>query len=350
MGLMRVALSADFRRPDGSANFPEFDLSPLLEREDLKLFYLKPCKEVPAAALADVDALILLSPRVTAASLDSAERLGLVARFGVGYDNVDVAACTERDVALVITPDGVRRPVAVSILTLLFALAGKLMVKDRLARRGPEGWAEKTRHNGLGLVGRTLGSLGLGNIGAEMFRLAAPLGMCFIAHDPYASTEQAAALGVSLVAMDEIFRQSDFLAINCPLSPATHHLVNRERLALMQPSAYLINTARGPIVDQTALTKALQAGALAGAGLDVLEQEPPAADEPLLSMGQVIVTPHALCWTDQLFAGNGAADIEAVLAWQRGEVPNGVVNREVLERPRWQAKRSKICGGEQDGS
>ncbi len=340
MAKLRVALSADFRRADGSPAFPEFDLAPLEACPDLDLFYLQPCKEVPAAALADVDALVLLSPKVTAASLTQAERMAMVARFGVGYDNVDVEACTEQDVALVITPEGVRRPVAVSILTLLFALAGKLMVKDRIARRGPEGWAEKTQHNGIGLVGRTLGSLGIGNIGAEMFRLAAPLGMRFIAHDPYATNAQAAALGVELLPLEELFRQSDFLTVNCPLSARTHHLVNRERLALMQPSAYLINTARGPIVDQVALTEALQAGALAGAGLDVLEQEPPPEDEPLLAMDQVIVTPHALCWTDQLFAGNGAADIEAVLALKRGEVPKGVVNKEVLERTGWQHKRA----------
>lgn len=338
MAKLRVALSADFRRADGSPAFPEFDLAPLQARDDLELFYLEPCKEVPASALADVDCLILLSPKVTADSLAESRRLAMVARFGVGYDNVDVSACTARDVALVITPDGVRRPVAVSILTLLFALAGKLMVKDRLARRGSEGWAEKTKHNGIGLVGRTLGSLGIGNIGAEMFRLAAPLGMRFIAHDPYATREQAAALGVELLPLEAVFSQSDFLTVNCPLSAATHHLVNRKRLALMQPSAYLINTARGPIVDQAALTEALKAGALAGAGLDVLEQEPPPADEPLLAMEQVIVTPHALCWTDQLFAGNGAADVEAVLAFQRGALPKGVVNTEVLERPGWQGK------------
>ncbi len=347
MTRLRVALSADFRKPDGSHSFPEFDLSPLQARDDIDLFYLEPCQEVPPEALEEVDALILLAPKVTAASLTMADRLGLVARFGVGYDNVNVAACTAKDVALVITPDGVRRPVAVSILTLLFALAGKLMVKDRLARQGPEGWAQKTGHNGIGLVGRTLGSIGIGNIGAELFRLAAPLGMRFIAHDPYASAEQASQLGITLLPLEEVFRQSDFLTVNCPLTAETHHLVNRERLALMQPTAYLINTARGPIVDQAALTEALKAGALAGAGLDVLEQEPPPADEPLLAMDQVIVTPHALCWTDQLFAGNGAADVEAVLAWQRGEVPEGVVNRAVLERPGWLKKRTQLRRGGQ---
>ena len=139
MSSFRVALSADFRKADGSPSFPEFDLSPLEDHSDIDLFFLEPEPEISAAQLADVDALILLTPRVGAASLTPKGRLAVVARFGVGYDNVDLTACSAHDVAVVITPDGVRRPVAVSILTLIFALAGKLFVKDRLARRGPAG-------------------------------------------------------------------------------------------------------------------------------------------------------------------------------------------------------------------
>ena len=338
MSTFRVALSADFRKPDGSPSFPEFDLSPLEERSGLDFFYLEPEAEISAAQLADVDALILLAPRVGAGSLTPNGRLAVVARFGVGYDNVDLAACSAHDVAVVITPDGVRRPVAVSILTLLFALAGKLFVKDRIARRGPPGWAEKTAHNGVGLVGLTLGLIGMGNIGAELFRLARPLDMRFIAHDPYADPGLAEELGVTLTDLDRVFREADFLSVNCPLSPETHHLVNRERLGLMKPSAYLINTARGPIVDQTALTEVLQEGGIAGAGLDVLEQEPPDADDPLLTLDNIILAPHALCWTNQLFSGSGAADLRAVLAVMAGRVPHGIVNRDVLDRPGWQAR------------
>ena len=338
MSAFRVALSADFRKPDRSPSFPEFDLSPIETRPNLDCFYLEPEAEISAAQLADVDALILLAPRVGAASLTPNGRLAVVARFGVGYDNVDLAACSANDVAVVITPDGVRRPVAVSILTLIFALAGKLFVKDRIARRGPPGWAEKTAHNGVGLVGLTLGSIGMGNIGAELFRLARPLDMRFIAHDPYADPALAGELGVSLTDMDRVFREADFVCINCPLSPETHHLVDRERLALMKPSAFLINTARGPIVDQAALTEVLEEGGIAGAGLDVLEQEPPDADDPLLALDNVILAPHALCWTNQLFSGSGAADIRAVLAVMAGEVPHGIVNRDVIDRPGWQAR------------
>ena len=338
MDTYRVALSGDFFKPDGSPSFPEFDLAPLQGREDLELIVLEPADEIRAEQLADIDALILLVPPVRAASFPADGRLSVIARFGVGYDNVDVEACNANGVALVITPDGVRRPVAVSILTLMFALTGKLMVKDRLGRRGPEGWAEKIEHNGIGLVGRTLGSLGIGNIGAELFRLAKPLDMRFVAHDPYADPTLAASLGIELLGLEEVFRQSDVLSVNCPLSHATRHLVNAERLALMKPSAFLINTARGPIVDQAALAEVLSARRIAGAGLDVLEQEPPDPDDPILTLDNVIVTPHALCWTDQIFEGNGAADVKAVLEVMAGRAPTGIVNRDIVEQPAWQAK------------
>ncbi|MHA1553563.1 MAG: NAD(P)-dependent oxidoreductase, partial [Alphaproteobacteria bacterium] len=252
-----------------------------------------------------------------------------------GYDTVDVEACTARDIAVVITPDGVRRPVAVAILTLILALAGRLMVKDRLTRQGPDGWAQRGAHMGEGLVGRTLGSLGIGNIGAEMFRMAQPFDMQFIAHDPFADESLAKSLGVDLVSAEELFRRSDYLSVNCPLTDATEGFANAERIGLMKPSAFLINTARGPIVDQAALTRALQDGTIAGAGLDVFADEPPQADDPLLRLDNVIVTPHALCWTDQCFAGIGAADIAAVFALLRGEFPSGIVNRQITENPVW---------------
>ncbi len=334
----RVALSGDFFDGEGRPVFPEFDLSPLEEHDGIELVPLPRVEAITAEQIADVDALILLGSRVTAETLQGSERLAMVARFGVGYDNVDVAACTDRDVALVITPDGVRRPVAVSILTLMFALTGKLMVKDRIARRGPAGWAEKTDHNGVGLVGRTLGSIGIGNIGAELFRVARPLDMRFIAHDPYADPALARDLGVTLVDIDQVFREADFLCVNCPLSDSTHHLVNAERLALMKPTAFLVNTARGPIVDQAALTKVLQERRIAGAGLDVFEQEPPDADDPILQLDNVVLAPHALCWTDQIFEGNGAADVRAVLDVMAGRVPSGIVNQDVVDSPGWRGR------------
>jgi D-3-phosphoglycerate dehydrogenase len=217
-------------------------------------------------------------------------------------------------------------------------LTGKMMVKDRLTREAADGFAKRGQHMGVGLVGRTLGSVGIGNIGAEMFRMAKPFDMKFIAHDPYADRKVAEELGIELVSLEDVFRRSDVLSVSCPLTPETRYLVNAERLALMKPTAYLINTARGPIVDQKALTKVLQERGIAGAGLDVLEEEPPDSRDPILQLDNVILAPHALCWTDQCFAGNGAADVKAVLDVQHGREPRGVVNRAVLESARWRER------------
>jgi D-3-phosphoglycerate dehydrogenase len=338
MSAFRVALSGDFRKADGSPTFPDFDLTPLAQAKNVEMVFLDNASPIRGDQLEDFDALILLAHRFDATSVPKSGRLAVVARFGVGYDTVDVPACTANDIALAITPDGVRRPVAVSIITFILALTGKLMVKDRLARKGGPGFAARGAHMGVGLVGKTLGSLGVGNIGAEMFRLAKPFDMNFIAHDPFADRKIAAELGIELVTLEELFQRSDILCVNCPLTRETHHIVNAERLALMKPTAFFINTARGPIVDQKALTKVLQENKIAGAGLDVFEQEPTDPDDPLLKLDNIIAAPHALCWTDQCFAGNGAADIKAVLDMMKGQQPRGVVNRDVLEKDGFKAK------------
>jgi D-3-phosphoglycerate dehydrogenase len=335
----RVALSSDFLRPDGSPAFPTFDRTPLSAHPNLEWAYLKQgMGPVDAAELEGYDALILLAQRFARESVPRGGRLAMVARFGVGYDSVDVEACSDNGIALVITPDGVRRPVAVAIIALMLAVTGKLLVKDRLARQGAPGFAQKINHMGYGLVGRTLGSVGLGNIGAEMFRLARPLDMRFMASDPYADAALAADLGVRLVDLETLFREADVLAVNCLLNEETRHIVNARRLALMKPTAYLINTSRGGTVDQKALTEALEHGRIAGAGLDVLDPEPPSADDPIFKLDNVVLNPHALCWTDQCFAGMGAADVAAVFDLMAGRPPRGIVNRAIVYSELWRAK------------
>jgi len=334
MSAFRVALSSDFLRADGTPQYADFDMTPLHEA-GAEVAYVPGNAMVEAAGLAEFDALILLGARFGAASVPSGGRLGIVARFGVGYDTVDVPACTAAGIAVAITPAGVRRPVAVAILTLLFALTGRLFVKDRLTRMGAPGFAQRSAHMGVGLVGRTFASVGIGNIGAETFRLAQPFGMRFIAHDPYADPKLAAELGVTLVDLETVFREGDFVSISCPLSESTRHLVNAERIALMKPTAFLINTARGAIVDQKALVAALQARRIAGAGLDVLEQQPPDPADPLLALDNVILAPHALCWTDQCFRGIGDSAVRSVLDFKAGRVPEGLLNRDVLAAAPW---------------
>jgi phosphoglycerate dehydrogenase-like enzyme len=332
----RVGLSADFRNADGSPTFPDFDLAPLIDDPGVEMTFLESENVLSSRQLEDIDALILLAHRFDRNSVPKSGRLGVVARFGVGYDTVDVKACTDAGIALVITPESVRRPVAVSIITLMLALTGKLTIKEKLTRAGAAGFAQRGAHMGVGLVGRTFGSLGAGNIGAEAFRMAKPFDMKFIAHDPFADPKLMAEIGVELVGIEDLFRRSDILSISCPLTDATKHIVNAELLGLMKPTSYLINTARGPVVDQKALTRVLQDRRIAGAGLDVLEQEPPDAGDPILALDNVILTPHALCWTDQCFAHQGALDIQAVLDYRDGRVPTGtIVNRSALETSAW---------------
>jgi phosphoglycerate dehydrogenase-like enzyme len=250
-------------------------------------------------------------------------RLKVIARFGVGYDTIDVPTCQKAGILLTIAPDGVRRPVAVSAITFMLMLAHKVGIKDRLTRAGR--WAEKSDHIGTGLTGRNLGSLGVGNIGAEMFRLAKPFDMTFIAHDPYADPQQMAALGVELVDLDTLFRNSDFLTVNCPLNESTRGLVNANKLSLMKKTAYLINTARGPIVDESALYHALVEQKIAGAGLDVFEVEPTPANNPLLQLDNVVVTPHGICFTDECMQGLAESAFRAVVDVMHGKKPPHVV-------------------------
>jgi D-3-phosphoglycerate dehydrogenase len=217
----------------------------------------------------------------------------------------------------------------------MLALAQKLLVKDKLTRAGR--WAEKLDHIGMGLTGRTLGAIGIGNIGAEVFRLAAPFGMRHLAHDPYATPERARELGVELCDLDTLLRQSDFVSVMCPLEPRTRGMIGARELGLMKPSAYLINTARGPIVQEKALTEALVARQIAGAGLDVFEVEPTPADNPLLELDNVIVTPHGLCFTDECLTGLARSAFSAAAALARGTVPRYIVNPDALAHPAFAA-------------
>jgi D-3-phosphoglycerate dehydrogenase len=278
------------------------------------------------------DALCVMLGRVTPASFaGTGQRLKLVARFGVGYDTIDIPSCTAHGVLVTLAPDGVRRPVATMVITFILALAQKLLVKDRLTRAGR--WTEKLDHIGMGLTGRTLGAIGIGNIGAEVFRLAAPLGMRHLAHDPYASPERARELGVELCDLDTLLRRSDFVSVMCPLEPRTRGMIGARELGLMKPSAYLINTARGPIVQEAALYEALVARQIAGAGLDVFEVEPTPADNPLLKLDNVIVTPHGLCFTDECLTGLARSAFAAAAALACGQVPQHIVNRDALAHP-----------------
>ncbi len=331
MAAFRIGITRDTLREDGTSIFDPLALE-IFDREHLQWEFLhENVRELTAAHAAAYDALCVLNPRVTGATVSGPDRrVQIVARMGVGYDSVDVAACTANGVILTNTPDGVRRPVATSILLLILALSHKLLTKDRITRAGR--WAETTMHMGVGLSGKTVGSIGVGNIGSELFRLLAPLNLVHIAYDPYAKSEDAEKLRVRLTDKDTVLRESDFVCINTPLTPETRHMIGARELSLMRPTAYLINTARGPIVEERALHAALADRRIAGAALDVFEQEPIGADHPFVGLDNVILTPHSICWTDEFFRNNAESAFRSVVAVARGETPTFVVNRDVLKR------------------
>jgi phosphoglycerate dehydrogenase-like enzyme len=301
----------------------------------------QPGKLATAEALNQFDAVFSLALKIAPQSLEGVDRLAIVARWGVGYDMIDVDALTAHDIVLAITPNAVRRPVAEAILAFVFALLKNLPEQDRLTRRG--GWRGDLTRLGRNIPGHTLGSVGCGNIARELFRLAAPLGFSrLIASDPYVGQEEVAALGVEMVDLQTLFRESDFVSVNTLLNARTRGLIGEEHFRLMKPTAFFINTARGPIVREEALVRALQDKWIAGAGIDVFEQEPPRKDHPLFSLDNVIVAPHALAWTQELMRDNGLEACRNVLAVSRGELPGGIVNREVVDRPGFRRKLEKF--------
>jgi phosphoglycerate dehydrogenase-like enzyme len=328
-----VGFSADFRREDGTPAFPDIGLDLLVSIPSLSYEFISEYRpEYAPSQLAGFDVLISLKPRITVQSLQGNARLCAIGRCGVGYDNVDLDACTERGISVFITPGGVVRPVAESILLMVLALSHRLLEKDRMVRQGR--WAESTHRLGREPRDRVVGTIGLGNIAAEAIRLLKVLNARrFLAFDPYASQPRFAELGVELVPLEELLKNSDYVLVNCPLTPETRGLIGARQFACMKPDAVLINTARGAVVDECALIAALQAGTIAGAALDVFEREPLSADSPLVSMENVILTSHSIAWTEELFRDMGRIDCEGALAIYRGEPPNHVVNREVLSNP-----------------
>jgi phosphoglycerate dehydrogenase-like enzyme len=330
----RVGLTRDILDARGEPAFGKAALAILDRATNLDWEYLpEVVPDIDAELASRYDALYVNTARVPATAVARADcRLRVIARHGVGYDSVDVAAMTRAGILVTNTPSSMPRPVGTIALTFMLALAGKLFLKDRLTRSGR--WHERMDNMGIGLTGRTLGVIGAGRIGKELLRMARTFDLKLIAADPAVNDIELAYLGARKVELAALMREADFVVVCCLLDSTTRHLVGAKEFALMRPDAYFINVARGPIVDEAALIQALRDGRIAGAALDVFEQEPVAPANPLLTMDSVIVTPHSLCWTDECFHNMASTGLKSIVDALGGKLPEFIVNKDVLQHPR----------------
>ena len=264
---------------------------------------------------------------VTGALLERMANLLLVSTNGAGYDTVDVAACTAAGVLVVNQAGGNREAVAQHVLGMLLCLAKRIVETDRALRRGSLG--DRNGFRGRELQGRTLGIVGLGHVGRRIAELCGgTFAMRVVACDPYLSAEEVAARGARKVGLDALMRESDFVSVNCPLTPETRSMIGARELALMQPHAYFISSARGFIHDEKALLAALREKRIAGAGLDVWDKEPPPPDHPLLALDNVLASPHTAGLTGEARGTMGRIAAEQMLACLDGARPGRLVNPE----------------------
>jgi phosphoglycerate dehydrogenase-like enzyme len=292
--------------------------------------------------VAQANGIVIFRPWVKASAFaNGADNLVVLARAGAGYDKIDISACTANDVVLFNAPDTLTHSTASAAFTLMFALAKKLPQQERLVRTGR--WDRQAEFLGDDLIGKTLGIIGLGKTGAELARLVAPFHMNLLAYSPSADPLQAEALGVRLVELDVLLRTSDVVSLHCRLEDRTRGMLGERQLGLLKSTAYLVNVARGELVDEDAMIRALRERKIAGAGLDVFETEPLPLSSPLLQLDNVILTPHWLPSTHRAARATRDLIVQNVLRVARGQVPQNVVNPEVLRQPGFRAKLARFA-------
>ena len=285
-----------------------------------------------AAACRDVDGLVLVSTPVTEEILEHAPHLRVISTVGVGYDNIDVAACTRRGILVTHTPTAVTEATADLSFSLLLAVARRVVEADRFVRDGHWHFWTFGCMWGTDVAGKTLGIYGFGRIGQSVARRARGFSMRILYYSLDRPTpEREHELGAQFVDRETLLREADFLSLHVPLTPETHHLMGAPQLALMKPSAFLINTSRGKVVEEAALVEALQSKRIAGAGLDVFEFEP-RIHPALLAMPNVVVTPHMGTATGETRLAMAMSATDNLLAALAGERPPNLVNPETWRK------------------
>ena len=335
--MFKVGITRDFLTPDGKLTYRGIGLDILDQEPTIQYEFLAENRSpITSDMIRGYDAILSLAPAYTAESFKGNSRLRAICRFGVGYDMVDVAACTQAGIMLTITRGAVNYSVAEAIITWMLTLSHKVLVKDKLVREGK--WTERSHYMGTELRGKTLGIIGIGGIGSTLAALVKTFHMnTILAYDPYADPSKIERLGVQLVDKDTLMKEADFLSINCPLNEQTRNLVQAADLKRMKSEAYIINTARGGIVNTEALIAALESDRIAGYATDVFDQEPPSLDDPIFTTKNVILAPHSIAWTHELFEEIGRTVCRQVVQIARGETPPHMVNEEVLQHQHFQS-------------
>jgi D-3-phosphoglycerate dehydrogenase len=283
------------------------------------------------AFAASASAIIVQYAPLTARVIGQLHPCRVITRYGIGVDNIDVAAASQAGIWVTNVPGFCAAELAEHSMAMVLSLIRRIPRLDASVRAG--GWEtigimRPTRQ----LSKLTIGLVGFGHVGRDVARLARAFGMTVLATAPRTTSDEMAAHGVTSVSLDELLARSDVVTLHLPLTPASRHLIDAAHLRLMKPSAILINTSRGPIVDESGLIDALQEGRLAGAGLDVLETEPPRGDNPLLAMDNVILTPHAAYYSDDSLAFLQTAVAEEVVRVLSGNAPRSPVNPGITPR------------------
>ncbi len=285
-----------------------------------------------ASMAADVDAIMTCFAQVTPSVLHAAKKCVAVGRFGVGVDNIAVDTATELGMAVTYVPDYCVDEVSDHVLALLLAWNRRIALLDRSVRTTGWGSVPLTMRM-MRLRGKTLGVIGFGRIGRSVAEKARAFGFEVLASDPIVSADDVAEQGGRLVDLDTLLAQSDFVTLHAPLTPDTTNMVGARELSLMKPDAFLINCARGPLIDEAALYEGLKAGIIAGAGLDVMVEAEPPPDTPLLGLDNVIVTPHVAFFSQEAtleLEQRAALEVARVLT---GRMPDNLVNPAVLSHP-----------------
>jgi D-3-phosphoglycerate dehydrogenase len=280
----------------------------------------------------DVDAILFCFAKVTPAVLRAAKKCVVASRYGIGVDNIDRATCNELGIVVTNVPDYCMDEVTDHVMAMLLGFNRDLLRLDAAVKGGGWGKTPLPAHSRR-LSRTTLGIVGLGRIGRALVPKAAAFGMAIIACDPYVKPEAAPA-GVRMTTLEELLSSSDFVTVHSPLTPETRGLIGRPQLRMMKPTAFLVNAARGPLVDEDALVEALQEGRIGGAGLDVLGTEPPAPASPLLGMPNVILTPHTAFYSQESLIELETRTAQEVVRVLSGKKPENWINPEVAGKTR----------------